>query len=111
MSDENSRCSKCDQPKALEQKLISAEGRADWLTDKLAAAEAENKRFAQLLEWKNKHINEHVEEKKRMREALEFYANKAHWGKGLESKWADRLIIEDCSLFNTGGGRAREALK
>ena len=45
-------------------------------------------------------------------DALEFYADIKNWEK-IEghTKWASNLMVEDCSLYNCGGGRAREALK
>jgi hypothetical protein len=47
-----------------------------------------------------------------LKDALEFYADTGNWELVLgHTRWRSNLKVTDCALFNTGGGRARMALK
>lgn len=92
--------------------IIFARNHSTQLAEGSLALQAENERIGKLLLECGKENVRLKEENERMRKALEFYANKDNWGKIQgHTTWASNLKIDDCAFFNTGGGRARAALK
>ena len=79
-----------------------------------AACEDKDK---EILEYKeaarseSEEVNSLQAENKKLREALEFYADYRNWKVCYGESWRSTLNKEDCSLLNCGGGRARVALK
>lgn len=58
------------------------------------------------------HAADMLEGLKVAEDALEFYAERTNWKRGdRDAEWSNALIIQDCAMWNTGGGRARLALQ